>query len=132
MAQNKYLQLLRNSEFAADYKAAVTLIEANAPKLDGAPIIVRFNEDDKVHGLLGVSYNETGAVHYVELGGERIADVKKALQEAIEAAKKAATTKVEIAENDAHVKVTASAPAEDGSVTYTVESVDVASASATS
>lgn len=132
MAQNKYLQLLRNSAFAADYKAAVTLIEANAPKLDGAPIIVRFNEGDKVHALLGVSYNETGAVHYVELGGERIADVKKALQEAIEAAKKAATTKVENAENDAHVKVTASAPAEDGSVTYTVESVDVASASATS
>ena len=131
MAQNKYLQLLRNSEFAANYEAAVTLIEANAPKLDGAPIIVRFNEGDKVHGLLGVSYNETGAVHYVELGGERIADVKKALQEAIEAAKKAATTKVENAENDAHVEVTASAPAEDGSVTYTVKSKDVASASAT-
>ena len=132
MAQNKYLQLLRNSDFAANYEAAVALIEANAPKMDGAPIIVRFTEGEKTHALLGVSYNANGAVNFVELGGERIKDVKEALEAAIEAAKKAATTKVENKADDAHIKVTASEPDTDGAVTYAVEGVDIASASATS
>lgn len=132
MAQNKYLQLLRNSEFAANYEAAVALIEANAPKMDGAPIVVRFTEGEKTHALLGVSYNADGAVHFVELGGERIKDVKEALEAAIEAAKKAATTKVENKADDAHIKVTPSEPDTDGAVTYTIEGVDIASASATS
>lgn len=132
MAQNKYLQLLRNSDFAANYDAAVALIEANAPKLDGAPIIVRFTEEGKTHALLGVSYNESGAVHFVELGGERIKDVKEALEAAIEAAKKAATTKVVNALDDAHIEVTASEADANGAITYTVKGNDIASASATS
>lgn len=131
MAQNKYLQLLRNSSFAANYDAAVALIEANAPKMDGAPIVVRFTEGEKTHALLGISYNADGAVHFVELGGERIKDIKEALEKAIEAAKKAATTKVENKADDAHIKVTPSEPDTDGAVTYTVEGVDIASASAT-
>lgn len=94
MAQNKYLQLLRNSSFAANYEAAVAAIKDNAPKMDGAPIVVRFTEGEgenaQTRALLGVSYGEAGNVHFVELGGERISDVKKALEDAIASAKQEA------------------------------------------
>lgn len=87
MAQNKYLQLLRNSAYAEGYDAAVAMITANAPKLDGAPIVVRFTETEGdatvTRALLGVAYGEAGNVSYVELGGERIKDVKAALTQAI-------------------------------------------------
>ena len=138
MAQNKYLQLLRNSSFAANYDAAVSMIKANAPAQDGTPIVVRFNEGEgeelQVRALLGVSYKvgETSNVHFVEIGGERIKDVKEALEKAIAEAKEAAmaaATKIELADGEAHLELS-STTAEDGSTTYTLKSIDVASASA--
>lgn len=138
MAQNKYLQLLRNSSFAANYDAAVSMIKANAPAQDGTPIVVRFNEGEgeklQVRALLGVSYKvgETSNVHFVEIGGERIKDVKEALETAIAEAKEAAmaaATKIELADGEAHLELS-STTAKDGSTTYTLKSIDVASASA--
>ena len=90
MAQNRYLQLLRNSSLVADYATAVTTIEGKAASLaDGTPIVVRFNElvdgTNKVRALLGVAYSQGDVknISFVELGGERIADVKSALSTAI-------------------------------------------------
>ena len=94
MAQNKYLQLLRNSAVAASYEAAVEAINGKATALaDGTPIVVRFTETvgetSQVRALLGVAYSqgETKIISYVELGGERISDVKTALTTAISNAK---------------------------------------------
>ena len=45
MAQNRYLQLLRNSSLAENYDKAIETIETKAASLaDGTPIVVRFNE----------------------------------------------------------------------------------------
>ena len=54
--------------------------------------------------------------------------VKGYVDEAVEAAKKAATTKVVKGGEGTHVTVTAGNPAADGSVTYTIGETDIASA----
>lgn len=54
--------------------------------------------------------------------------VKGYVDEAVEAAKKAATTKVVKGGEGTHVTVTAGEPAADGSVTYTIGETDIASA----
>lgn len=93
--------------------------------------------------LTGLTVNESDIASAVTLGAvksaqeantallEGIPTEKKVIgyvDEAVAAAKAAATTKVVKAADAAHLTVTAGAPASDGSVTYTIGESDIASA----
>ena len=103
---------------------AVQVVEA-----DGKITAVNVNEKDIASATTLASVKKAQEANTALLEGiPADKKVKGYVDEAVEAAKKAATTKVVKAADAAHLTVTAGTPAADGSVTYTIGETDIASA----
>ncbi len=110
---------------AANKHVAVQVVET-----DGKITAVNVNEKD-IASAATLNSVKTEQEKNTELLTGIPADkkVKGYVDEAVDAAKAAATTKVVKGGEGTHVTVTAGVPAADGSVTYTIGETDIASAS---
>lgn len=145
--QQRFLQPLRSSILGSYTQAINALNEVAAeikkladvsPKADGSQIVARYYESTEnggtnIKSIFGIYNHSEGKVSIYSYDDAKLESELNAIDEAIkdaEDAAKAAATKFQLKEGEAKLFLDSVSSATDGSITYTLNSVDVASAEA--